>query len=394
MAMRFRKSIKLAPGVRMNFSGSGVSWSLGPRGASIGISKRGTYLNTGIPGTGFYARERIGGTSARQNSRSSSTTSVSISVSISDDGTINFKDQSGQALSDRFISAAKRQHGEAIRNLIQEKCDEINREIESVGDLHLLTPSPKQRPVYLARLFDVVKPQPPIPKHLSFFRSLFKSQRDKAEAENRANITAFENQLKKWKEQLEAFIESERLKRELVEYKIFNDIDAMGLFLEEKLQEIAWPRETNVSTEITHEGRVVFIDVDLPEIEDMPNKTATIPSKGYKLSVKEMSSTQMQKLYMKHIHGIAFLTIGQAFHALPNAQEIIFSGYSQRPDKSTGHIADEYLLSVRVIRSAWGKLNFDNLASIDVIEALTNFELRRTMSKTGEFKSILPFAPA
>jgi hypothetical protein len=394
MAIRFRKSVKLAPGIRMNFSGSGVSWSLGPRGASIGISKRGTYLNTGIPGTGFYTRERIGGTNTRQNSRSSSTTSVSISVGIADDGTINFKDQSGQALPDRFIRAAKRQHGEAIRNLIQEKCDEINREIESVGELHLLTPSPKQRPVYVERIFDVVKPQPPIPKRLGFFRSLFKSQRDKAEAENQANVTAFDNQLKKWEEQRETFIESERINRDLVEYKIYHDIDAMGLFLEEKLQEISWPRETNVSTEITHEGRVVFIDVDLPELEDMPNKMATVPSKGYKLSVKEMSSTQVQKLYMKHIHGIAFLTIGQAFHALPNAQEIIFSGYSQRPDKSTGHTVDEYLLSVRVIRRVWEKLNFDNLASVDVVEALTNFELRRTMSKTGEFKPILPFVPA
>jgi len=51
MALRFRKSVKLAPGIRMNFSGGGVSWSLGPRGASIGIGKRGAYLNAGIPGT-------------------------------------------------------------------------------------------------------------------------------------------------------------------------------------------------------------------------------------------------------------------------------------------------------------------------------------------------------
>ena len=62
MGLRFRRSIKLAPGVRMNFSTSGVSWTLGPRGASIGIGKRGTFLNSGIPGTGFYSRERIGGT--------------------------------------------------------------------------------------------------------------------------------------------------------------------------------------------------------------------------------------------------------------------------------------------------------------------------------------------
>jgi hypothetical protein len=39
MGFRFRKSFKLAPGVRMNLSGSGLGWTLGPRGASIGIGK-------------------------------------------------------------------------------------------------------------------------------------------------------------------------------------------------------------------------------------------------------------------------------------------------------------------------------------------------------------------
>ena len=56
MALRFRKSIKLAPGLRMNLSGSGASWTLGPRGASVGIGQRGTYLNSGIPGTGLLQR--------------------------------------------------------------------------------------------------------------------------------------------------------------------------------------------------------------------------------------------------------------------------------------------------------------------------------------------------
>lgn len=35
MGLRFRKSFKLAPGLRLNMSGSGFSWSVGPRGASI-----------------------------------------------------------------------------------------------------------------------------------------------------------------------------------------------------------------------------------------------------------------------------------------------------------------------------------------------------------------------
>ena len=59
--MRFRKSITICKGVRVNFSKSGTSLTVGPRGASVNIGKNGTYLNTGIPGTGLYDRTKIGG---------------------------------------------------------------------------------------------------------------------------------------------------------------------------------------------------------------------------------------------------------------------------------------------------------------------------------------------
>ncbi|MBV1897202.1 MAG: DUF4236 domain-containing protein [Rhodobacteraceae bacterium] len=59
MAFRFRRTIRLAPGIRLNISKSGVSTSVGPRGASISIGKRGIYANTGIPGTGMSYRTRI-----------------------------------------------------------------------------------------------------------------------------------------------------------------------------------------------------------------------------------------------------------------------------------------------------------------------------------------------
>lgn len=61
MGWRYRKSFKIAPGVRINLSRSGVSTTIGPRGASINVGKRGVYANTSIPGTGISARTRIGG---------------------------------------------------------------------------------------------------------------------------------------------------------------------------------------------------------------------------------------------------------------------------------------------------------------------------------------------
>ena len=59
MGWSYRKRIKIIPGVHLNFSRGGISTSIGVRGASITLSEKGTYINTGIPGTGIYYRQRI-----------------------------------------------------------------------------------------------------------------------------------------------------------------------------------------------------------------------------------------------------------------------------------------------------------------------------------------------
>jgi hypothetical protein len=53
MALRIRKSFKIAPGLRVNVSKSGVSTSIGGKGVTANFSKRGTKLTTSLPGTGF-----------------------------------------------------------------------------------------------------------------------------------------------------------------------------------------------------------------------------------------------------------------------------------------------------------------------------------------------------
>lgn len=53
MGFRFRKTVRLGGLVRLNFSGSGVSLGLGPRGANVNISRRGVRKTIGLPGTGL-----------------------------------------------------------------------------------------------------------------------------------------------------------------------------------------------------------------------------------------------------------------------------------------------------------------------------------------------------
>jgi hypothetical protein len=59
MGWRYRKSVKIMPGVRLNFTNRGMSASLGPRGSSVSVSRRGTYLNQSF--LGFAKRTKLSG---------------------------------------------------------------------------------------------------------------------------------------------------------------------------------------------------------------------------------------------------------------------------------------------------------------------------------------------
>ena len=67
MGWRFRKRIKIFPGINLNISKSGMSLNVGVKGASVTYGPKGTYVNTGVPGTGLYRRDLISGSVTNEN---------------------------------------------------------------------------------------------------------------------------------------------------------------------------------------------------------------------------------------------------------------------------------------------------------------------------------------
>ena len=61
MGWRYRKRIKILPGIYINISKSGISTNVGVKGASVTFGPKGTYVNTGLPGSGLYRRDRLSG---------------------------------------------------------------------------------------------------------------------------------------------------------------------------------------------------------------------------------------------------------------------------------------------------------------------------------------------
>ena len=67
MGFRFRKSFKIAPGVRVNVGKKSVGISAGVKGARVSVNSSGRKTTTvGIPGTGlsYQKTEKIGGHAA------------------------------------------------------------------------------------------------------------------------------------------------------------------------------------------------------------------------------------------------------------------------------------------------------------------------------------------
>jgi hypothetical protein len=53
MGFRFRRSIKILPGLRLKIGKRGVSTSIGVRGAHVTFGKIGTHTTVGLPGSGL-----------------------------------------------------------------------------------------------------------------------------------------------------------------------------------------------------------------------------------------------------------------------------------------------------------------------------------------------------
>jgi hypothetical protein len=62
MAFRFRKTIRLGKGLKLNLSKSGISASVGKPGATLNFGKRGARTTVGLPGTGLSYSSQLGST--------------------------------------------------------------------------------------------------------------------------------------------------------------------------------------------------------------------------------------------------------------------------------------------------------------------------------------------
>lgn len=394
MGFRFRKSISIIPGVRVNLSNSGLGLSLGPRGASVSVGRSGVYANLGLPGTGLSYRTRLD--SKRGHSSSSDSSLVDIqslqneAARINGDmeWILNIHQQTPNPQFGRSVTALQKVYLDLLKSPYSVPAPERPIKPEPVAEL----PQPvRKKPSLLSRL---MKSETEIDNDYNDELanwSLTNEQIRRANAfkQQQYNLlrTSWAEQYAIWQSEKNLHEQRHSISETQALSQFRNDAAFFESVLGNDLSQIEWPRETIFSYEVTPSQSLVEIDVDLPEVEDIPTQIATINTRG--INIKNKSDKTIRLEYARHIHGCLLKLAGETLSSLP-FNTVNIAGFTQRTDPRTGRIMSEYIIACSFDRSQFLSLNFASLENIDPLETLSLFKLNRNMTSTGIFKSITP----
>jgi hypothetical protein len=393
MSFRFRKRVKVASGVNFNLGKKSLSFTAGRRGAGLTFGTSGAHGNFGIPGSGLSYRRKLS-TSKSGSSKVNTSKGAVIEVKVrldSETGEILLLDDSDSPVSSDLEELFRKQNKEIIISFLESECEKINSRPDQLAMFHSITPSPEFEFVYQRKEFNEPKPEKPVPKRFGFWGMIIPALSRKITNENDRKANEYESELKEWEAEKERFdMEEDELAALLskIDSKVHSEKEKA---LECIFKGIDFPRETNIDFDLSDDAITLHLDVDLPEVKDMPGKMAKVMKRDLRLSFKDISETQLRISYMRFIHSILFVVAGVSFHLVPSLKKIITSGYSQRLNSATGMLEDQYLISAEILREIWRSIDFENLQNVDPVQSFELFETRRNMSKTGVFRAIDPF---
>lgn len=354
--MRFRKSIKICKGVKINFSKSGASCTFGIPGCSVNVGKKGTYLNSGIPGTGLYNRTKLGGYSNNKklNSYNNSYNKslempLCFNLQLNEDGSILFYNNYGGLITDpaviRKIKATDEFKSKRDK-LMEESFSNINSKTESIINIYKLSPKTESLADY-TNLLESLKPMVYLKNQYTIseptMNDVIKILKNEAESkvctkkfwkikalkekyvEDNKEIR-FSELYSNWKNEKEAFekkeneIEQRKNDCYLQEYNsikgklegiIHGDVPIVENEIKTWLSTVELPIDFDLQFE--YNKNTLMVDLDLPEIEDMPTEKAAKLANG---TVKKKNKTQkeVKEDYVNCVFGLAVFFASNLFN--------------------------------------------------------------------------------
>lgn len=378
MSLRFQKRIQIAPGVRVNIGKRGVSLSAGPRGASMTLGRRGLHGNAGVPGTGLSYRNRLAGGNRGANSSGAVSEPNTLQVDVTEDGELAVKTAEGTDLTDSQMRSLKQQSGDELRGFLETQAELRNALVDRMGILHHDIPEPRREPVFESDAFDEL---PPSASRARRFLALFIPPIKQSLTDER----------ERWQDRKSLF-ELREDARELEETdQVFREVSAMESVLSRYLNAIPWPQAPEVDFDFGNNYHTLSIDLKLPDDAGFPGQYWSLPARQYRIKSKRITDTERRRRYRDYVHSVQLRVVGEIYARLPSVNQVTISAYRDIVDPSNGHTVNEYIISAKIYRSNWEKINFSAWTEMDPVAVFSDHDLQRDMSKTGVFKAVSPF---
>ncbi|MCM3567774.1 DUF4236 domain-containing protein [Neobacillus mesonae] len=359
MGFRFRKSIKIAPGIRMNVGKKSVGLSVGVPGLRYTINSSGKRTTSvGIPGSGLYYTTSSG-------SKSYKTPAYQRRNELAKQQREWQKLQEAEQA--RLQVELYKNRLEQIRSIHHESDDPINWQEVYHRDPPF-RPG-EDGPSTIAARQQLEAYQPGVMDKL-FNRDDQKRQKlyeeiEKAREQDTSLLKGFSHMHE---------IAGRMLNRDIDTYleviEEFNPLDDLVDFGSSFEFGTDNPNEMHVSFEVNAKSVV-------------PEKSLSLTKTG-KLSEKALTKTAYYDIYQDYVCSAA-LRIARDMLALLPINYVFVSAYEDRLNQATGHRETIAILSVKYDRITINRLNFENL---DPSEALANFQHKMNFKKTQGFGGI------
>lgn len=365
MAVRFRKSFKVAPGLRVNVSSRGIGASAGVKGLRYSVNSRGQRRTTvSIPGTG------ISSTSTSSSSRSSTNRTYKSAAQ-----------QRQQALARQQKEIAKQEEIERARYEVQvfeNKIDlihSIHKECDDYFDWFEISRAKhphhtKETGIYELEALDKLNSFKP-----SMMHKLLKTA-DKEEAKLRQEVALARE---KDEQESKELIRTTRLANRVLQ----QDADAYLQVIEE-LSPLDDLLEFGSGFEfIIEEPKVLEVEFNVHSKNVVPTEQKTLTKTG-KLSVKEMPKSKYYDIVQDYVCSCAIRIARDMFAILP-FDTVVVHAMDESLNTSTGRTEILPILSVRFDKAALNSLNFE---AIDCSDAMVNFVHNMKFKKTQGFAPV------
>ena len=128
----------------------------------------------------------------------------------------------------------------------------------------------------------------------------------------------------------------------------------------------------------------ILIDLDLPEIEDIPDQKIVLTSTGKK-SIRLKGQTDLRTDYVHCIFGLAAYVAFAIFNISLKIKNVEISGFTQRKEKNSAVATDQYVFVVDFSRDLFSTIDFSKLSALQVMDL---FPRHFNMTKGYELKQI------